>query len=303
MDSTVSFEESVAGRLDDLRPAERRVVRFLQANREDALIASAAEIAEKAGTSDATVVRAAKALGFSGLDSLRRALAGELKQSPSPAERLTRTLDAVGGDLAAAFDTTLEIHARSLESLRGSVAAQRFGSAVDLLAGAERVLVFGLGPSGAIAAYFVAQLSRFGIEAATLSNAGLLFADELGRLRKGDVVVMLAYDQVYAELAALLEGIDRLKLRSILLTDTLAETLSGEVDIVLPVARGRAGMLGMHTATLGLIEALLVGLAVSRPKETLASLRALNAARQALAGKPMALPVVEESLKRRGRRR
>jgi len=303
MDSTVSFEESVAERLDDLRPAERRVVRFLQANREDALIASAAEIAEKAGTSDATVVRAAKALGFSGLDGLRRALAGELKQSPSPAERLTRTLDAVGGDLAAAFDTTLDIHARSLESLRGSVAAQRFGSAVDLLAGAERVLVFGLGPSGAMAAYFVAQLSRFGMEAATLSNAGLLFADELGRLRKGDVVVMLAYDQVYAELAALLEGIDRLKLRSILLTDTLAETLSGEVDIVLPVARGRAGMLGMHTATLGLIEALLVGLAVRRPKETLASLRALNAARQALAGKPMALPVAEESPKGRGRRR
>jgi hypothetical protein len=44
-------------------------------------------------------------------------------------------------------------------------------------------------------------------------------------------------------------------------------------------------MLSMHTATLGFIEALLVGVAASRPQETLASLRKLNLARNKLAGK------------------
>ena len=72
-------------------------------------------LAAKAETSDATVVRATRALGFSSLDELRRMLADELRRSLSPAERLTRTLGEVGDDLSAAFEMTLDIHLRSLE--------------------------------------------------------------------------------------------------------------------------------------------------------------------------------------------
>jgi hypothetical protein len=68
---------------------------------------------------------------------------------------------------------------------------------------------------------------------------------------------MLAYGRVYPELAALLDEIGRRGLRSFLATDTLAATLRRRVDLVLPVARGQANMLSMHTATLGFIEALL----------------------------------------------
>ncbi len=272
-----------------MSPAEQRVARFFQDNREEVLIASAAALAAKAQTSDATVVRATKALGFSGLEDLRRTLADELRGSLSPAERLTRTLGEIGSSLSAAFEMTLAIHLRSLESLRRSITPEQFERAVDGIVGAQRIRVFGLGPSSAIAGYLVTQLVRFGLDAASLTNTGLLFADDLRRLRQGDLVVMLAYGRVYAELAALLDEIDRLGLRSFLVTDTLAATLRDRVDLVLPVARGHAEMLSMHTATLGFIEALLVGVATKRPDETLASLKALNDARQKLAGQPMNL--------------
>jgi DNA-binding MurR/RpiR family transcriptional regulator len=49
-------------------------------------------------------------------------------------------------------------------------------------------------------------------------------------------------------------------------------------------------MLSMHTATLALIEGLLVGLATERPQETIASLESLNKLRTDLAGKTMSLP-------------
>ena len=286
-----SFEERIAERYGQMSPAEKRVVRFFQDNREEVLIASAAALAAKAETSDATVVRATKALGFSGLEELRRTLADELRVSHSPAERLTRTLSEVGSSLTAAFEVTLDIHLRSLESLRRSIAAELFEKAVEGIGGARRVVVFGIGPSSAIASYLVTQLGRFGLDATSLTNTGLLFADDLRKLRQGDLVIMLAYGRIYAELAALLDEIDRQKLRSFLVTDTLAARLRHQVDLVLPVARGRADMLSMHTATLGFIEALLVGVAAKRPDETLASLKALNEAREKLARKSMNLPV------------
>jgi DNA-binding MurR/RpiR family transcriptional regulator len=286
-----TFEDRVAERFDQMSPAEQRVVRFFQGNREEVLIASAAALASKAETSDATVVRATKALGFSGLEDLRRTLAGELRSSLSPAERLTRTLGQVGRSLSTAFEMTLDLNLRSLESLRRSVTLEQFERAVVGIAGARRVVVFGIGPSSAIADYFVIQLGRFGLDIASLTNTGLLFADDLRKLRKGDLIIILAYGRIYAELAALLDEIDRHGLRSFLITDTLAATLRRRVDLVLLVPRGHAEMLSMHTATLGFIEALLVGVATKRPDETLASLKELNEARAKLTGKPMTLPV------------
>jgi DNA-binding MurR/RpiR family transcriptional regulator len=281
------FADSAAG----LRPAERRVARYFQENREEVLVASAAALAAKAETSDATVVRTAKALGFSGLDELRRALADEIRTALSPADRLTRTLGEVGDSLSAAFTLTLDIHLHALEGLRRSITDEMFERAVDGIISARRIAAFGLGPSSAIAGYLSTQLNRFGFEVLTLSSTGLLFADDLQRLREGDLVIMLAYGRVYAELAALLDEIDRRKLRSFLVTDTLAATLRRRVELVLPVARGRADMLSMHTATLGFLEAVLVGIATRRPDETLAALRELNAARAKLAGRPMNLPM------------
>lgn len=288
-----SFDERVADRFERMSPAEQRVVRFFQKNREEVLIASAAAMAGKADTSDATIVRATRALGFSGLDDLRRTLADELRSSLSPAERPTRTLGEVGNSPSAAFRTTLEIHLQSLESLGRTVTAEQFERAVGSIIAARRVLVFGLGPSSAIAAYLVIQLARFGLDATSLSNTGLLFADDLRKVRRGDLVIILAYGRVYAELDALLDEVRRHKVASLLLTDTLAAKLRHRVDLVLPVARGRADMLSMHTATLGLIEALLVGVATQRPTKTLASLNELNETRKRLAGKAMNLPVPE----------
>lgn len=290
-----TFDERIADRLERMSPAEQRVAQFFQENREQVLIASAAALAAKANTSDATIVRTTKALGFSGLEDLRQTLASELRDALSPAERLTRTLGEVGSSLSSAFEVTMNIHRQSLEGVRRSIKPEHFEKAVRSIAGARRVIVFGLGPSSAIAAYLVIQLKRFGLDAASLANSGLLFADDLRTLRKGDLVVILAYGRVYAELALLLDEIGRQKLGSLLLTDTLAAKLRQRVDLVLPVERGRADMLSMHTATLGLIEALLVGIATQRPTKTLASLKELNDMRKRLAGKAMNLPIPEDN--------
>ncbi|MEI9986323.1 MAG: SIS domain-containing protein [Aliidongia sp.] len=134
---------------------------------------------------------------------------GELRNPLSLAERLTRTLSETGGSVASAMDMTLEIHQRSLDNLRKSITAEQFEAAVEILVAAQRMVVFGLGPSSAIANYLVMQLGRFGFNAFSLTNTGLLFADDLGKLRAGDTVIMFAYGRVYAELAALVDMVER----------------------------------------------------------------------------------------------
>lgn len=285
------FEDNLAERFERLSPAEQRVAAFFRDKSEDVLISSATALASRTGTSDATVVRTAKALGFAGLADLKRVLAGEMRQRLTLADRMERTLEETGDDPASAFTLVMSIHEQSLASLRRSITPADFRAAVEMIGASRRVVVFGLGPSSAIAQYFVLQLSRIGLDALALVNSGLLFADDVGKLRPGDLVIAFAYSRVYRELAVLLNACGKLNVPVLLVTDTLGPRLKSQVRLVLTAARGRADMLSMHMATLAFVEAILVGVAAERRDRTIDSLRTLNEARQKLAGEPMDLHV------------
>jgi DNA-binding MurR/RpiR family transcriptional regulator len=192
-------------------------------------------------------------------------------------------LGDTGADPKSAFDLTLATHQQALEKLRRDISPALFKAAVDRLATARRVMVFGIGPSAAIAEYFAFQLNRFGIAAGCLSETGQSLADGLHRLRRGDLLVLLAYTRPTPELNALLGRADELGMAKILLSDSLGAVLAGRIDLSLTVERGRADRISLHTTTLALIEALLVGLAAKRPDETLKSLKQLDDLRARLA--------------------
>ncbi|HFC04742.1 MAG TPA: MurR/RpiR family transcriptional regulator, partial [Rhizobiales bacterium] len=110
MGQTTTFNDRIDACFGNISAAEKRVARFIQDNREEALIASASSLAKQAGTSDATVVRTARALGFAGLEDLRRTLAGEMRDKASLSSRMARTISKVGGDPDSALEATLEIN-------------------------------------------------------------------------------------------------------------------------------------------------------------------------------------------------
>jgi len=272
----LSLDERIVARESQLRPAQKRVALYFAANRDQAVVASAAQLAKNTGTSNATVVRVTRTLGYSGMADFRRQLAAELNPNLSPAARLGRTLDEIGDDPQAVLASVLDIHQDALDSLRREVSGKLFHKVVTRLVKSRRIFVFGIGPSGAMADYFALQLNRLGLDALALTQTGLLLADGLHKLRRKDCLVILAYSRIYREVETALDAAQAQAVKCILLTDTLRAALAPRVDLILPVARGRASAFSMHTATLGLIEALLAGVAKSREQPTLKALGELN---------------------------
>lgn len=285
-----SFENRLAASMQQLGPMELRVAQFLRDNREEVLVSSASALAARTDTSDATVIRTVRAIGYAGMAELRQALASELRDDLSLASRMARTLGEVGDAPGDSFGLTIQRHQRALQRLTQEISPGLFEVVVNLIVAAPRVFIFGIGPSSVMASYFAMQLGRFGIDGTSLTKTGLLLADDLHRLRRSDLLIMLAYGRPYREIAALIEHAETLDLATILVTDTLGSKLKRRVHHVLPVERGRADALSLHTATLGLIEAVLVGVAAKRPTETVANLKTLNSLRAKVAGQPMDLP-------------
>ncbi|MBM7049951.1 MULTISPECIES: MurR/RpiR family transcriptional regulator [Rhizobium] len=268
-----TFESRVIAVLDALAPAEQRIARFFIDQKQTVLLNSAAQIAQLAGASDATVVRTARALGFESLSALRAALLSELTGMPSPGDRMERTLAETGGD---ALRHVMGIHEKALEALRHEKFAVSFERCIDILAGAARRHVFGIGPSGAMADYASLQFNRIGLPTNALSASGIALADRLLWIGKGDAVLVMAYAPLYREVEVLLDQAARHDVPVILISDDLGPLVAGKVAEILPLPRGNADHLAMHGGTMVLIEAMIVALAARNKEAALDSLDQLS---------------------------
>jgi DNA-binding MurR/RpiR family transcriptional regulator len=280
--ATDSYNERLAERGEELAPAERRVAQFLVDLGPDATLLSAAALAKQLGTSDATVVRTAKSLGYSGLAEMRRALAAH-NDSPPLRERLRRTLDQAPGDQL--LTSAIRNHVAALETLTRNVSTQAFQDAVSILASGDRVVWRGVGPSAALANYGQLLAQRVGKPSSALVHTGTSFADELLSLEPNDAIVVFAYGRLQTHVHVLLEHAKNLDLPVVLITDTLARRLADSVDVTLQCGRGTPGLFASHATTLVVVEALILAIAATDQTKSEASLARLNELRASLAGR------------------
>jgi DNA-binding MurR/RpiR family transcriptional regulator len=280
--ATDAYAERVAARAGELAPAERRVAELLLDLGPAATLLSAAALAEQLKTSDATVVRTAKSLGYSGLAEMRRALAA-YGDNPPIGERLRRTLEQTPGD--ELFAASIRDHLAAVESLTRSVSPQTFQRAVAVLADSDRIVWRGVGPSAHLAAYGQLITQRIGKPSAVLVHTGTSFADELLTLAPRDAIVVLAYGRLQAHVRVLLEHAEKLGIPVVLITDALGRKLDRAVHTTLQSGRGAPGLFASHGTTLIVIEALVLAIAAAHQDEAEANLARLNELRAALLGR------------------
>lgn len=168
--------------LPSLSPAEARIAQIIESDPAGVAALTVNRLAERAATSAATVVRAARSLGFEGYPQLRLALAahgGSLRADNSvPLGADIGEGDPVGVVLAklAAFESD---QIRATAELVDPAALEKV---VALIGTARRIDVYGIGASGLVAQDLTQKLSRIGLDcrAHTEHDAAMVSACLLG---------------------------------------------------------------------------------------------------------------------------
>lgn len=288
--ATASVAERLALHRATLSPREREVGAYLVDHGEDAAFLSAAEIATRLGTSDATVVRTVKALGYPGLQALRDELIRELRARATPAARLERSFEQVGSEPASVLEHVVSLQMGFLDEMRRTIAPEAFERAIAALDSATRVVVAGVGPTGALAEYLALRLCRMRRPAVTVTMTGLRLADELLGLQRGDAVVLVVYEALDRDSASTLERANELGLPVVLVTDTLAAALADRIHVALPAPRSQSGALSTVVTTVGLFDAIILALAGLDRDRALGGLAELNALRLRTTGRDVRPP-------------
>ena len=174
-----------------LSRGQRKVVAFFTERSEQAVFLTSLKMAREVGVSEATVVRTARALGFSGYPQFREAFRSNFLQRMSTVTRVRLSAPArrKGTDIAAAV---LETEFSNLEATRLRLDSKALGRAVELIINARTVYVVGMR-----SAYSLAWLLHFSLTLIRArSHLLTLGVGEIPELLEGingrDVVVGIA---------------------------------------------------------------------------------------------------------------
>ncbi|MGB9377988.1 MAG: MurR/RpiR family transcriptional regulator [Mycobacteriales bacterium] len=272
-----STDVRIRAALPSLAPAERRVGQVVFRDAARAATMTITELAEEAQTSETTVIRFCRALGFRGYPELRLTLATEAGrvEGGSNGRRIVGSDIGPGDDLAQVVDKIAFADARAVEDTAAQLDIKVLGRVVDALAGARRIDIYGVGASASVGADFQQKLHRIGRVAFAWSDVHIALTSA-ALLTTGDVAVGISHtgstvDTIDAMTQAAGHGAT-----TIALTNFPTSPLADLADLVLTTAARettfRSGAMSSRLAQLTVVDCMFVGVAQRSYAETRAAL-------------------------------
>ncbi|MFF5501361.1 MurR/RpiR family transcriptional regulator [Streptomyces roseolus] len=149
-------------------------------------------LAELTGTSEATVVRTARILGYPGYRDLRLALAGlAAHQQSGRAPSVTADI-AVDDPVADVVAKLAHDERQTLADTAAALDTVQLGAVAAACAAARRIDVYGVGASGLVAQDLAQKLLRIGLIAHAHSDPHLAVTNAV-QLRPGDVALAITH--------------------------------------------------------------------------------------------------------------
>lgn len=283
----MSIQTTIAGAAETLPPSLARIARVIADRPHIVIDSTITELAATCGTSVASVIRFCRSVGVNGYAALRMTLAAELGRESAQ----FRESSGFGSEISPADslrDAASKVAALELLAIEETIAALDdtvLDAAVSAIDAAPRVLLFGIGASGLVAADFAQKLLRIGRTAVVLSDAHA--ASAVAALGGPDTVAVgISHSGTTIETQRFLAAARDAGVATIAITGAADSPVAeAATQVLLTRAREprlRAGAMVSRIAQLALVDCLFVGVAQRRHADAVDALQRTAEATRAL---------------------
>jgi len=266
------FRRRLEEHLPNLSKSQQLIANYLLTSYDEAAFLSAADLAQHLQVSQATVVRFAKAIGYSGFPQLKRCLQDLYRGQVSPAARLQHKLAELASHQGHVLTKVMDMEVQYLMEAAHTVSLADFDRAVEIILNARRIFVRGGGPSAVLSDLLELRFRRMGIFAVSMKESARDLIEKLQLLEPEDAVIATGFHRLSSELAAVVDHAHSVGCPIILITDTLGAAFHGKVDVVLAARRGPVSTFHSLNVPMAIVNALILAVAMARPDESLAAL-------------------------------
>jgi len=269
------------GTYSGLRAAEQRVADFILAHPDELIYLTVTELADRTHTSESTVVRLCQKIGYKGYQEFKIVLARDLVE---PATAIYAAIEP-GDDLATVKTKVFQANAQALRDTLEVLDEKELQRAVDAIAGARRLEIYGVGGSSPLALDAYHKFVKLGVAAVALSD-GDLMAMSSSLLAADDVALGISHTGASRDVTDALGRAKRHGATTICLTHRSSSPITKVSDVVLVTAAQQTAFSSdassSRIAQLAVIDTLYVGVA---HKNHARSLEMIERTREATAAK------------------
>ncbi len=263
-DTATDTSVRIRALLPTLAPAERRVADRVLTDPAAVSASTISALATACGTSETTVIRFCRAVGFTGYPALRLALAAEGGRSGAGDGRdLTGDIVA-DDDLDKVVAKIAFADARAVEETAQQLDLQELHAVIEALVTAPRVDVYGVGASGFVALDLQQKLHRIGRVSFAWPDPHMALTSA-ALLTQGDVAVAISHSGATQDTLDALDLARRSGATTVAVTNFPRSPLAVLGDHVLTTAARettfRSGATASRLAQLTVIDCVFVGLA------------------------------------------
>ena len=232
------FKSLVLDRRNELPARLIQVAEYAVTHPDEVAFGTVASIAAAAEVQPSTLVRFAKALGYSGFSDLQSVFRNRLRERwPEYRERLTHLRETEGEHGVALLMTRFsEAALVSLTRLRETVPPESLDRAAEILAAADTIYLLGLRRAFPIAVYLSYALSKLDQRCILVDQIGGLAGEQIAGARAGDALVAVSFTPYTPATVELANAHARKGLPVIAITDSpfspLASAATVRLDVV-----------------------------------------------------------------------
>jgi len=227
-----NYSSKVTNTLSALTHSQKAVAVYVLENRESMAFATLDDAAMKIGVSTTTVIRFARALGYTGYSEMQKDIQSEMMDKASLPERITSAKgkvcqnkllrETMNNDIANITETVAKLPE---DALRATVKA---------IIQARRVHVLGMRSSFALAHYTASRLGQLRPNIHLVQSAGMIFPEELVGSSSEDICIAFLFPRFSKTTANLIMWLRTMGVRIVLFTSQSYHTVQSYGDIIIP---------------------------------------------------------------------
>lgn len=248
---------------------QRGLARYIHENFPTVAFSNVAEIAKSAGVSEATVVRFAKSMGYSGYPDFQREVRRIVRAGLRSWERFMLSTTQPP-EARTKLQEIAEKERENIANLVANLDERSVADAVHLLKRASEVIVVGIRSTASLAQHLYFGLGKISVRAKRFTTISSETYDYLSKADRRACVIVIGFPRYLAELSRVLEFAKSRQLKTLTITDSPFSPLRGKVTLCVP--RESVMFIAFNAAPLVLINYLLHELSMVDQKKTLDAL-------------------------------
>ncbi len=257
------FFTRINAAMSKLRDSEKKIIEFIEQNQDEIIHLSITEVAERSETSESSVVRLCKRLGYKGFQDLKINLA---KEVIAPEKQIHEVIEK-GDDVVMIKKKVFQSNIQALYDSIEVCDDDQLKKAVDAIANARLIEFYGTGGSGAVALDAHHKLLKLGIKSFTYSDP-VLQAMSASVLTNLDVVIAISHTGSNTDVLDALKIAKEAGATIICITNSSKSPITKISDIVLQTASKetlfRTDAISSRIAQLTIIDILVASVATQQ---------------------------------------